>query len=413
MLVRSNRLFQLAALTVVTVAAYYARTSVGPLQETMSGALALSDNQMALLQGPPLAIGVLLVLPLGPLLDRGSRARLMLLFAALGLIASLVTAAASNFVLLFIARCGVGVSAAAMWTAALALVADWYPPEQRGRALTIISIGAVGGMSAAFALGGMWLAITGSAAVSWRWAMLGQCIPVALGLLLAFAMKDPPRDVATVARPSLREVYEQLWRYRAMLLPLLLAFALVAGIADGAAVIWAAPALSRSYALSPERAAALMGTVLLINGLVAPLLGGLIADWGQRMGGPQRTAALLAVLLVLAIPTGLFAFAPVATAAVALLALFLVLGTAFQVGAFALATIVIPAHLRASCLSMMLAIALLFAYGLAPLVVSHLSVALGGPTLIGKSLALVCSASSALGALAFLAGLRQFRRGTV
>lgn len=42
-----------------------------------------------------------------------------------------------------------------------------------------------------------------------------------------------------------------------MLFPLLLSFALVAGIADGAAVVWAAPALARTFSLPPDRVGAI------------------------------------------------------------------------------------------------------------------------------------------------------------
>lgn len=58
-----SRSFQLLLLTLVTIAAFYTRTSLGPFQETMRVVLSMSANQMALLQGPPLALGFVIGIP--------------------------------------------------------------------------------------------------------------------------------------------------------------------------------------------------------------------------------------------------------------------------------------------------------------------------------------------------------------
>lgn len=406
---RANRGFQLLLMSLVTASALLARTSLGPLQETMRVAMALNDNQMALLQGPPLAFGAIATVPLGILIDRYSRVLLIWCFAVLGLLATGLTAAASSVAVLFAARCLTGLSAAALFTTVLSLLADWFPPNQRGRATMAVALGAAAGLSGAFALGGFLLDMIGARASSWRWAMLGLGIPLIVGLLFIGALQEPSRAGSIAQKPHAREVYAALWRYRAMMLPLTLGFALVAGIADGAAVVWAAPTLSRAFELTPRHVGAIMASVLLINGLVGPMLGGVLADLGQRTGGPYRTVTALSGLLFLSIPTGLFPLAPrVAPASVGLVA-FLVSGNSFQIAIVVLITIIIPNELRASCLTVMFGIASLFAFGVAPLLVSHLSVALGGEGMIGKSLALICVASSLVCAVTFWFGRRSFR----
>jgi hypothetical protein len=67
----------------MATAGAYARTAMSPLQETMRVALGLSDNQMASLQGPALALPLMLVaVPLGVLIDSRSRVRMLLVLAA-------------------------------------------------------------------------------------------------------------------------------------------------------------------------------------------------------------------------------------------------------------------------------------------------------------------------------------------
>ena len=406
---RGRRGFQLVLLSLATACAFFARTSLGPLQETMRVALTLNDNQMALLQGPPLALGVIATIPLGILIDSRPRIRLLWVFALLALLVDGLAATASNMTVLFCLRCLAGLSAATVFTTVLSLLSDWYPPDQRGRATMVVGVGAAAGLSGAFALGGFLLRLMAPSANSWRWAMLGFAGPLVVGLLAIWAMQEPARTGFNANDSSPRQMYAALWRYRATMLPLTLGFALVAGIADGAALIWAAPALSRAFRLTPDRVGGIMATVLLVNGLLAPFLGGVLADLSQRAGGPYRTATLLSGLLLLGIPSGFFALsAGVATAAVELI-VFLVSGSAFQVAAFALTTIILPNELRGSCLALMQGVAYLFAFGVAPLLVSHLSVALGGEGMIGKSLAVICATCSLGGAVSFWLGRHTFR----
>src|ERR1700743_2673301 len=93
-------------------AAGFARTMISPLQEAIRVSMALSDNQMALLQGPVIGVPVALTaIPLGLLIDRHSRSRLLMTFASLSLVGSLLTAFAPNFVCLLLTRCLAGVTA--------------------------------------------------------------------------------------------------------------------------------------------------------------------------------------------------------------------------------------------------------------------------------------------------------------
>src|SRR6185312_4368771 len=103
----------------------YVRTAVSPLQEAMRVALSLSDNQMALLQGPAIGIPVTLAaIPLGLLIDRSSRVRLLFALIVLSAIGSVATAAASDFALLMLTRCLAGVAGLGTIPVVYSLLAD-------------------------------------------------------------------------------------------------------------------------------------------------------------------------------------------------------------------------------------------------------------------------------------------------
>jgi len=159
----AGRGFQLLLLAFAMAGAGYTRTAISPLQEAMRLALSLSDNQMALLQGPVIGVPVALAaIPLGLLIDRTCRVRLLEVLLVLSVLGSLFTAFASSFSLLLLARGLAGVTGLGIVPVVFSILADLYPPAQRGRAVTVALIGQVAGNSAAFAFGGALLAMSGS-----------------------------------------------------------------------------------------------------------------------------------------------------------------------------------------------------------------------------------------------------------
>ena len=112
---RLTKRWQLALLVSVGFGGIFSLSALGPLQETMTHALSLSDNEMALLQGPAMSLPtLLLMLPIGFTIDHYSRARILLICSVLSLIGSVLTLVAPNLVALFAARATVGVAVTAM-----------------------------------------------------------------------------------------------------------------------------------------------------------------------------------------------------------------------------------------------------------------------------------------------------------
>lgn len=391
-------------------AAGYVRTVTSPLQESMALDLGLSDNQMAILQGSVIGIPVALTaVPLGLLIDRMSRARLLAILVAFSMIGSVLTGVATNFIVLVIARAIAGVSALAILPVVFSLIADLYEPARRGRATTIAVIGQVGGNSLAFALGGTLLVMAGPDSSAWRTAMLWSVAPILGVLVFTWFLCEPSRTERAVQNPTLRQVWHELRHYRAKF------FSIAAGVilvetAVGAMLIWSAPMLSRMFALPADDIGQIMALGMLLSGVLGPFIGGMLADLCHRGGGPRRTANALLALAILSIPTTLFGTVSAVAPGSALLVVSMTMMLAIAVMGMTLLTIVLPNELRGLCMSALMAGIMLFGLAVAPLAVSALSGHIGGASMIGVALSIVCASAAMLAALTFAVGRHHFPR---
>jgi MFS family permease len=402
---------QVLLLALAASAGVFAHYTLGPLQEAARVDLGLSDNQIAWLQGPALSLpAVIASIPIGLLIDRRSRVRLILTAGMLSVGGCVLTAVASHFAVLFVARFLVGLASMVPVMAAISLIADLYTPAARGRATMLIGVGQIGGSSGAFALGGALLAMLGNATANWRAALLWMTGVLLLVVLTSIALREPPRVGATAKTTSATpEAFAALWSHRAAITPLLIAKIMVS-VADGAALIWAAPVLMRGFGLPPERVGAVLATVLVVSGLVGPICGGVLADLCQRTGGPRRTMLALSGLAILSLPASVFAVTSAVTVAGVLLVVFMTAGFTIGVMATTLFTIVVPGESRGLCLSISYGLGALFGAALAPVLVSALAGMLGGPDRLGTALMLVCVTSSFLGAVIFALGSRMVKQ---
>jgi MFS family permease len=395
---------QLLVLTVVMAAIGYIRTAISPLQEAMRIGLVLTDNEMALLQGPVIGIPVaLLAIPLGVLIDRHSRTRLLITLVVLSLTGSLFTGMVTDFRWLLIARGIAGVAGLGIIPVVLSLLADLFPPAQRGRATTVIFVGQVAGNSAAFAWGGAVLAAAGSAPSAWQDAMLLLNVPLVPILLVVIGLREPARTNACAEIPSFNSAW-MIMRPRRVAIVSLTAGIVLLEIAVGALLIWAAPMLSRNFGLAPDNVGAVMAIGMLVSGVIGPIFGGTLADICQRSGGPQLTATRLAALAVLCVPLGHFGFTESVISASILLVGAMTMLLAGAIMGMALFSIVVPSEIRGICMSVLVAACILFGLAFSPVTVSILSGEMGGPAMIGRALAIVCMFTCVLASMAFAYG---------
>lgn len=146
-------------------------------------AFAVSDTLLGALPLAMAGVGLLAVVPFGILADRVRRTWLIAGAMLLWTVCMGLNGLALTFGLLVLARVGLG-AVEANSPAALSLIADYYPVEERARRLSLYQLGALGGSLVAFAGGAAAVAIGG-----WRWAFF---MWVPLGLLAAFVMARTP-----------------------------------------------------------------------------------------------------------------------------------------------------------------------------------------------------------------------------
>ena len=280
------------------------------LIEPIKREFGVSDAAMGLLSGTSFTLlHVLAALPVSRWADRGNRRNLI----AGGLLAwSALTAAtglARSYAQIFAARVGVGIGETVGSGPTQSLIADYFPPQRRAAALSILGSGGVVGSLLAFALGGLL-----AAAYGWRLTFVFFGVPgVILALLLSLSVREPIRGaVEGLVDSGHNESVSDCVRF----LGSLPAFRHV--VADGALnafanytlLTWAQPFLMRSHGLSISRA----GLTLALSMSACSALGLWASGFaGDRLGrrDPRWYCWIPALASSLSVPLVLaFLFAP-------------------------------------------------------------------------------------------------------
>lgn len=405
----------LAALALTMLIGFTAMGSFGTVQESAKVEMGLSDYALSLITGLSAALPMALFsIPIGILVDRVHRVRLMLILAAIWTLGSLLTAFAHSAPLLFAARMMTGIGTTGALTAALSIAADVCRPEQRGRAMLIVNLGKVGGIAAAFALTGALFGLFSKGG----FAPFGEMAPwrsihvalagLALVLMLPVALLREParREVLSSTHAPARVIAGELWGRRAFLIPLFIGQTSVV-MADASANIWASPVLSRFYGLTPDQFAGWVGAVLLGTGILGAVIGGFVADIGQKSG--RRGGLLIGAVFAaaLGVPAALFPIMPDVTTFAIAFGMLALCGTVTGLIASVALTVLIPNELRGLCIGAFIAFAGIVGFGLAPLLVAFVSDMMGGEANLGTALAIVGTVVSAISVFAFALAVRH------
>lgn len=403
-----------AAIALVTLALFTgtaARYALSPVQELARAEMSLSDHQVALLQGMALALPAVLVsIPVGRLVDRANRSRLLLLLALVCGVGAMVSALAQGFAMLFAGRVLVGSAVVASQSATLSLVADLTTAEQRGRVIMLTSLGQALGTAVAFWLAGQllpWLE-GGTGPAPWREVQLVFAAAVFASAAALLLLREPVRrEAGTAHGGDLRQALRGLWSFRRFLLPLVGGMVTV-GMADAAAAIWAVPVLTRNFHQTPADFGPWMGAVNFGANLAGALLGGLAADLGQRGHGRSGVLAGAVLGALLSVPAALFPVMPGVASFGLLFALLLTAGGAVNIAATSALMVILPNELRGIGMSLLVAVIGLTAFGIAPLLVSAVPQLLPQAD-IAISLAGVGVVTSLLATAAFVFAMRDAR----
>lgn len=197
--------FALAVLASANLLNYLDRQIVSILAEAIKADLHLDDADLGFLLGTAFAIFYSIVgIAMGGISDRLSRKKVMAFGLALWSTMTALGGAATNFLVLAIARIGVGVGEAAANPCSHSLLSDIFPPRNRSLALGIYLSGTFLGGALAMAVGGYFLQhwsdfcsavpIPGACGLAaWKAALFAVGIPGIPLALMVLTIKEPAR----------------------------------------------------------------------------------------------------------------------------------------------------------------------------------------------------------------------------
>lgn len=277
-----HRAYVLFILVMVYTFNFIDRQIVGILAVPIKADLGLTDGQLGLMGGLAFALFYTgLGIPVAMLADRFSRTWIMTAALAVWSAMTMVSGMATNFWQLFAARLGVGVGEAGGVAPAYSLIADYFPPGQRARAIGIYSFGIPIGSAIGIVFGGIIASL-----INWRYAFF---IVGLAGLLLApifrMTIREPARGrfdrqhIGSQA-PGLRLILQTLaGKPSFWLLALGASFSSMIGYGI---FFWLPSFFVRSYGLSLLDASLFYGAILLLGGVAGIWAGGWLGDrFGQ------------------------------------------------------------------------------------------------------------------------------------
>ena len=413
--------YSVAVLLLAYTCSFIDRTILALLVEPIKSDLGLSDTQIGLLHGLAFALFYTLMgIPIALLADRYSRKKIIAIGVIFWSIATAFCGLANRFSTLFLARVGVGVGEAALSPAAFSLIADSFPPQRIGRALSVYSTGVFIGAGLAFIIGGavigfireadgIYLPLFGELR-PWQAAFVIVGLPGVLIGMLALTIREPKRRTTGGSlAPPLSQLWQHFLAHRRLFICHFLGFALLSA-AFNAVAGWGPAFLQRQHGIDASTAGLGLGVAVLIFGTLGLLTGGWLTDRGRAKG--YGDAALRVGMLSGAglVPFGLLAtLAPSGMQSMLWLAPFMFFASMSFGGAAAAIQWVTPDRMRAVFSAVYLFFNNLLGIGLGPIVVALVTDRyFADESMLFASMASVITCMGIAAALVLAAGRRPY-----
>ncbi len=314
-----NRWLVLFLLLLIYIFNYADRFLISGLVSTIKAEFGLGDSFMGLLMGP--AFVVLYVvggIPIARLADRRSRGTIIAVGCLVWSLFTGLTGLAVGPISLALCRVGVGIGEAALLAPAYSLLSDYFPPEKRGIAFSILGLATYFGQIGGYAVGP---AIAGS--FGWQAAFYAMGAPgIVLGIIALFALREPYRRAPQAKAEGLVTLFRRMASVKSYVsLMIGMGLGTLSGVSFG---FWGPTLFVRNHGVSEAAASNAFAAFFGLSGLTGMLLFGIISDRlaARSPAGPPKLAAAslfaatICILLVtwsddfaqskmLAIPSGL------------------------------------------------------------------------------------------------------------
>ncbi len=383
------RSYVLLALTFVYTMNFIDRILIGVVAQPIIEEFKLADWQFGLLTGFGFALTYAIAgVAIARYAERANRVKII---AASIIVWSVMTAlcgVAGSFLTLFLFRFGVGIGEAGCTPPANSIIADYFPPRSRARALAIYSMGVTLGSVLANVFGGPI-----AQAFSWREAFWVLGIPgIIVGIIIFVTIKEPPRGYSDpvgtprVAASGMADTLRELAGKRTYWLNVIAA-SLIAFVGYGISN-FQGPFFQRVHGLSVGEVAIRVAVPLSIAATAGTLFLGIFVERiSQKF--PSSIAWLTGFFLLASVPLYWIGFS---SDSLSTARLFIGMGAFLHYGylgaQYTICQGVVDARSRATAIAIMLLIINIFGYGLGPLTIGYLSDLFAGQNLTGSGVAL-------------------------
>ena len=332
----------------------------------------LSDTQLGLLGGMTFALFYATMgLPIARLSDQYSRKIIIITSLVIFSLLTVFSGLAAGFISLLLFRIGVGIGEAGVNPASHSIIADYFPPQRRGFAMAILTLGGSFGMMLGF-VGGGFIA----EAYGWRIALVSVGVPgVLLAVFMAKLLKEPVRGTFETETPPppppILATAAAMWANPAM--RHLIAASIIAGMVSYGLTQWLPTFFMRSHDLSQSETGMLIAGVFGILGAIGALVAG---KWFDRLSirGFQYGLWMIAIVPFFSMP--FFVLGLLSDNLTTAMLLFIVPGFCanFFLGpTLAMVQTLSPVHMRAVTAAIKMLCLNLIGLGLGPLLVGVLS----------------------------------------
>ncbi len=283
----------LVLLTALNFVNYIDRYVLAGVQEQVKQEFHVSDGQLGSLTFWFLITYMVASPFTGWLGDRFPRKPMIVVAAIFWSSINLLTAFVHSFDSLNIRHAALGLGEASFGIFAPAMLADFYPEDQRNRVLTIFNIAVPVGAALGYLVGG-----TVGQHFGWRMSFTVSAFPgILIALLIAGFMKEPARAGSKDEKAKLE---------KGIVLGLLKNPAYLCSIGGYAAVtftigglsIWMPTFLQRVDGRSQSSASFIMGAITVAGGLLGTIAGGTLAQrWSKSNAGALYLVSAWGALL--------------------------------------------------------------------------------------------------------------------
>lgn len=309
--------YVVALLVVAYAFAVVDRIAIGLLVQPMKADLGISDTQMGLLQGFAFAVFYTFFgFPMGVLVDRWKRVRLLSIGIAAWSAATMACGMARTYGSLFLARVGVGAGESTVTPASSSIIADLFRPELRSKAYGVFMVGGSIGTAMAYLLGSFAIALSQDLRIAmpellgdfrdWQIVFIMIGLPgLLLSLLILLTVREPARRdrVAKTSEPlPFREVWAHI-KANARAYTALMVGTVLNVMVVNAQLAWFPSLFTRVHGWTAAEIGTTLGLIGFPCGTFSALSAGVVMSWLSKRG---RVDGPILVVMLQSIVWGIF-----------------------------------------------------------------------------------------------------------